>query len=228
MILNSEFVSRVINELKRLSKDDMPPRRLILAVGRNKATTYMSQKLRDRSLYRDTGVTTTIRCFELKEDDVVKCPFLEFRRCNTLMKSKKPLPELINNRYGVSIFRVVSLDNGEEFDYADSPTSERLREFGNIAQKYYVRDGHLYIPNIHIKAVDVELITPDLKTANDVSACAEYDPCKSIWEYKFVCPDIILEAIIQETLQELRQTIVAIPQDENPNLDSNQKSQTKE
>jgi hypothetical protein len=26
----------------------------------------------------------------------------------------------------------------------------------------------------------------------------------------------------------LRQTIVAIPQDENPNLDSNQKSQTKE
>lgn len=48
--------------------------------------------------------------------------------------------------------------------------------------------------------------------------------CESEWEYEFVCPIKIIEYVVAETIKEVSFRL-QIPIDENPNMDSNQKSQ---
>ena len=70
---NGEFVSRVINGLSFLNKDEHVSRRYILSVGQNKSKFYISQKLSDKSLFRESNLFNTIECFPLKEENTVKC-----------------------------------------------------------------------------------------------------------------------------------------------------------
>jgi hypothetical protein len=228
MATNLEFVSRIKNELKLLNKDDNLSSRFILQTGQNKCRTYMAQKMGDFSLFREANIITTIPCVELKRLDVKECPFLDFKRCDILMKSKKQMPELLYSRVGASILRVFNLDNSIDFSYASGTHSALRREFGGVDHKFYIRDNYLYIPNVEVHAVELEMITLDLYTADRISDCKKFNPCKSIWEYTFVCPDKLYELIVKETLAEIAQITRAIPEDENPNMDSNQKTQTKE
>ena len=228
MATNAEFVSRVLNGLKGLTKDDHISRRYVLSIGRNKATTYISQALANRTLSRESQLFKTIKCFELEKDDIVACKFVEFKRCNILMKSKQKLPKTISSKYGESILLVTSLDDGTEFDY--SATSDALinnkRSFGFLAKNYYIREGYLYIPNYEVYAVNIDLLSLEEKEVAEASSCEECDECKSVWNYDFICPDKLYEPIINETIAEIGTTFKSIPEDENPNLDSNQKSQT--
>lgn len=48
--------------------------------------------------------------------------------------------------------------------------------------------------------------------------------CDSEWEYEFICPIKLIEFVVAETIKEVSFRL-QIPIDENPNLDSNQKSQ---
>jgi len=193
------------------------------------ARTYMTHKLRDLSLFRENNLTTTLSCFPMKLDDVRTCPVVEFKRCETLMRSQHPLPDPIFSRHGAAIIKVVSLDDSIEFNKGDltSLANNRLRAFSKYTYEYYVKDNYLYIPNREVYSVDVVLITQDVKKANDLSECGQEDRCKSIWEYNFICPDSLLEQVIKATLQEITSTRKQIVEDENPNLDNTQKSQTK-
>lgn len=226
MLSNAEFVSRVINGVNATTKDDHISERYILYIGRNKARTYISQKLTDRTLQRESQLFQTIECFELQKVDKVKCDVVEFRRCDILMKSVLPLPETISSRYGESILLITTVDGLVEFDYSSVSEfkSNSKREFGHLAQKYYIQGNHLYIPNIEVEAVNIDILTLDKKLAAESSSCKKCDKCLSVWDYEFICPDRLLEPIIQETIQEIfgkKQVI----QDDNPNLDNSQKTQ---
>src|SRR5690606_14916077 len=117
-------------------------RRYILNIGRDKARTYMSQKLLDRTLYREAQLLTHIPCFPMKDVSMKSCPHIEFRRCESLVVSKNPLPELLYSRYGASILRVYSLDDSVEFQYSSihSITTELNREYAGKIPKYYIKD----------------------------------------------------------------------------------------
>ncbi len=58
-----------------------------------------------------------------------------------------------------------------------------------------------------------------------MSNCEEDNDCRSAWDYDFVITSELLEQVIRETISQVTVTI-QIPEDENPNLDSNIKSQT--
>lgn len=223
---NAQFVSRVVNAARAVTKDDHISRRYVLQVGRSKVSTYISQKLADRSLYRESNLYQTLKCFELKTDDIVNCDIVQFRRCKQLVKSKHKLPQLIYSKYGSSILRVTSVDDGTEIDMASLSeiSSESRREFGGKFLKYYVHNDYVYIPNSTLKGVNVEVLSLDEKGVRDVSGCKdESEDCKSVWEYKFICPDKLYEPIVQETLSEVINFYKRIQQDESPNLNNNEK-----
>ena len=56
MKTNEEFVSRVINNLKGVSKDGHVSRRFILGIGNDKARFLMAQKLDEMTLFREEGI----------------------------------------------------------------------------------------------------------------------------------------------------------------------------
>ena len=227
---NKELVSRIVNGLRLLNKDEHISRRYVLHVAKNKAKFLISQKLNDKSLFKEDNVYKTLNCLKLKKDDIIKCDVVEFRRCKSLMKSVKKLPEMVYSKYGNSIISVTTIDGETEF------LPIILKQFSLLKNRpyakyvknnyYYVRDGYLYIPDSEVEFVDVIFIPMSEKEVDEASDCRECDKCKSSWDYEFICPDKLLEPVIQDTLQEVTNTFRKIAIDENPNLDSNQKSQT--
>jgi hypothetical protein len=219
-MLNKELVSRVSSLLKGNSKDGRISRRLILATAEIKAKFLISQKLNDMSLYREQNLYTTISCIELEDIDVIKCPLVEFRTCNKVKRSKLKLSELIHSRFGHSLKEVTSLDG--QFSFENITLSQYRRNKNRTLQKtrgyFYIHDNYLYIPDSEVKVVNINVLTQDLYDLEQCSECG--DKCKSAWDFEFICPDKLLEVVIQETTKELSLT-KQIQEDGNPNLNPN-------
>lgn len=216
---NLEFVSQITGILKSNNKDNKIPKRLILKVGQDSATFLIAQKLMDRTILSDTNLFSTIPCFEFEQIESVKCPSIEFRMCNTLMKSKKPLPKLVFSRLGASVRDVVSLDGNFTFTFVDETqyrrNKKRQQTLKNQVFVYLGTDNHLYIPDREILSLDITILTPDTIGAEQASQCSERD-CRSFWSYSFVCPDKLVETVKDTTLQKLMLSKQII-EDQNPN-----------
>lgn len=215
---NSNLVSRIQSLLKGTSKDGRIPRRLILKTAESKAKFLISQKLNDRSLYREQNLYQTVSCIELIDQDIIKCPIIEFKSCRNLKRSKLKLPELIHSKYGSSLKEVTSIDGQYSFEPI-TPSQYRLnkkRTFKTKTDYFYIQDGYLYLPDSEIEIVEIVILTTDLYELEQCSSCSK-NKCKSAWDFEFICPDKLLEAVIQETIKELSLN-KQIREDGNPNL----------
>lgn len=217
---NGEFVAEIANSLKSLNKDDRISRRFILKMGQDAAEFLISQKWGDRSILAETSLYSHIPCFEFERIETKNCPSIEFRLCNILMKSKKPLPKLIFSRLGSSIKEVVSLDGNFVFTYVDETqyrrNKKRQHKIKNEVYLYLGSDNHLYIPDQEIFSLDLTILTTDSTNIENCSSCLEKDKCKSYYDYEFIAPSKLIEAIKDMTLSRLgvnRQ----IAEDQNPN-----------
>lgn len=218
---NNTLVSRIQTLLKGTSKDGRISRRLILKTAESKAKFLIAQKLNDRSLYREQNLYQTISCIELIEQDLIKCLIVEFKSCRSLKRSKLKLPELIHSKYGNSLKEVISVDGQYSFEPI-TPSQYRLNKKRTIKTKtdyFYVQDGYLYLPDSDVEMVDLVILTTDLYELEQCSSCSE-NKCKSAWEFEFICPDKLLEVVIQETIKELSLN-KQIREDVNPNLNEN-------
>jgi len=219
MATNSEVVSLIQNTLKFTNRDERVSRRFILNSLRTTAKTLISQKMLDRTLYRETNLFSKINCFDFKKDEVIKCPIIEFKRCDILMKSIHKLPEPVFSRLGAAIYEITSVDDSFELKLA---TPSQYRRNKNRKYKidgevtiYLGSDGYLYIPDNEVYSVNVTLLTLETDKLEQCSSCS-FDKCLSIWEQEFICPDKLLEAVVDKTIQKLSITR-NIVQDETPN-----------
>lgn len=231
-MLNKDFVARVVNNLKALTKDAHISRRFVLKTGKTKSAFLIAQKLDELSMSREVGITTTIPCFEMEQIETKDCGIIEFKLCRDIMRSTCELPELLFSKTGVSIFRVYSISDDYTYDYI-SPRefSQRFKRKHIIKNKKFftVVGKYLYLLNSTSELVDVELITMNKEAAESLSTCKDpkvKNNCISAWDKEFVCPDRFLDLVMRDTLQEVASIYRTSIEDENPNMDSNQKSQT--
>lgn len=218
---NNEIVSEFTNMFRLNNKDNRIPKRFILKTLQDSTAFLVSQKWAERSLLQDMNIFTTINCFEFEKINVKNCPSIEFRLCNTLMKSKKPLPKLLFSKLGGSIRDIVSLDGNYRFNFVDETQYRRNKnrkyKIKNEVYLYIGSDNHLYIPDEEIYSLDLTVLTLDKNGAEDASGCSDEDSdCKNKWNTEFIVPDKLLEAVKSLALEKLgvnRQII----QDLNPN-----------
>lgn len=230
MITNREFVTRIINDLGAITKDEHLSRRWILFIGRQTAQSYIAQKFADGSLAREINLVTNIKCMKMIRVKSIDCCFAEFRLCKILMRSEKKIPGLMYGRAGATILSVTNIDDTINFYKTDlsSYSIGKNRRYGNLDRNlYYVDDGYIWIPDVKIEAVNVRLITLERKKSLALSECyCDKDQrCVSEWDFEFICPDKLLDAVISRTIQEVSMRL-QIPVDANPNMDQNQKTQT--
>lgn len=229
MITNSEFVSRIVNSIKALSKDGHISRRFILGIGAMKAKFLMSQKLDELTMFKEEGVFTHIPCFELSSVDVKKCDIFEFRVCDRIMKSDKKLPEGVFGKNGPGIIRLTNVDGSVNYDYIQPRKFSELKKrkyTRDTSKYYYVKDGYLYLPNSSNEIVEITMLATKGWEVLEVSSCSGGDSCKSFWEYDFVCPDRFLDLVVKDTLQEVASIYARSVEDSNPNMDPNSKGKT--
>lgn len=220
MLTNAEAVSKVINSFKFLNKDERISRRYVLRLLRDASKNLMSQKLLDRTIADEANLYSKIECFEFKKIDVVSCPIIEFRKCNILMKSKKPLPELVFSRLGSSIKEVTSVDDLTEI-YLTTPDQyrrDRKRKYYSKEDTYlYIdTDNYAYIVDKPIAAVNITVLTLKTDEVWEASACAK-EECKSGFDYEFKVSDKLQDTVFKEVLQILGSTYSARREDNNPN-----------
>lgn len=223
-----EIISNIQETLNSTTKDTYIPRRLILSLLKQNIQDFMTKKLNDKSLFREVNIYDWIECIEMVSLDTIKCPIVELQRCNSLMKSKNKLPNLIWSRFGASIVSVTTVDSDREFNIIsekDYSNLKRRRGFEKFKGNYVIigSDNHLYIPDSTIELVNALVYTLD-ESKYDCSSCKDND-CRSYWDNEISIPDKILNPSIASTINNLMIRI-QIPKDENPNLDSNIKSQT--
>lgn len=218
---NKEAVSKIINSFKLLNKDERVSRRYVLRLLRGASKNLISQKLLDRTISEEQNLYSKIECFEFEKVDVVSCPILEFRKCDTLMRSKKPLPELVFSRNGASIKEVVSVDDLTEV-YLTTPDQYRRdrkrRYYHSIDTYIYIdTDNYAYIVDKAIYAVNITILTIKTDEVEEASSCSDNISCKSGWEYEFIVPDKLEDTIFKEVLQILSSPYLARRADQNPN-----------
>jgi len=212
-----ELTSQIVNTIKSLNKDNHTSRRYILSVARENAKQLISQKLLDRTIGQEANLYTKIECVDFKAVEKRKCPLVEFSLCNILMRSVKPLPELVFSRLGASIRFIHTLDYQNEFKVLDSKqylrNKKRAHSISSDRYLYLGSDNHLYIPDYEIYSLDLELLTtkPD-----EVECGCKNDECKSGWDYPFIIPDKLISTVLDKTLQTLGFT-KQIQADPNPN-----------
>lgn len=214
-----EVTSKLVNILKLTNKDEHISRRFLLRLLQDSAKFLISQKWGDRSIISEMNLYSYIPCFEFEKVDVKKCNIIEFRMCNTLMKSVKPLPKLVFSRLGSSIREIISLDGSFKFTFVDEVqyrrNKKRKNKLKNEVYIYLGADNHLYIPDQEIYSVDLTILTTEPDNIDDCSACKKSE-CKSKWDSEFICPDKLLEAVYDMALQKLQLTR-QIRDDQNPN-----------
>ena len=229
MRTNKEFVSRIINDLKANTKDGRISRRHVLHIGKQKAGFLIAQKWDEMTLGKEEDLITHIDCLEFESLDVKRCDIFEFRRCDSLMRSVKKIPELIFGKNGPAILQITTVDGQGDYDYITPREYNRLQSRKYVirdSKYFYVKDGYLYLPNSTTELLDISIITLDKKKSEDCSTCEDKDKeskCKSIWDYEFVCPERFYDIVARDTLQELASVWRTSPKDEKPNMNENEK-----
>lgn len=218
---NSEAVSKVINSFKFLNKDERISKRYILRLLRDASKNLISQKLLDRTISEESNLYSKIECFEFEKVNIVSCPIIEFRKCTTLMKSKKPLPELVFSRNGSSIKEVTSVDDLTEI-YLTTPDQyrrDRKRKYYSSEDTYlYIdTDNYAYIVDKPVYAVNITVLTMKTDEIEEASSCSKEVSCKSGWSYDFIVPDKLQDTVFKEVLQILSNPYSARRADQNPN-----------
>lgn len=209
MATNREIVSETLNDLRLLNVDEHRSRRYILFKFREKAKNLLSQRLLDRTLDSEANLYKEIKCFEMELIDSYSCPIVEFRSCNTIMKSVKPLPESVYSRLGIGIKEVTNIDGSIEFTKIDPKQYRRdqkrkVKDSNNM--KYAVDgDNYLILLNSEVEAVNLKIMT--LKE-EDIESCDNKDKCRNVWDMDFTFPDkllINLKKLVVEDLYPNRQ-----------------------
>ncbi len=215
----SEAVSQIVNILKLNNRDDRVSRRFILSLLEEAAISYISQKFAERSILAELSLYSYIPCFEFAQINSKTCDTIEFRLCNILMKSKKPLPKLIFSKLGSSIREIVSLDGNFTFTFVDEVqyrrNKKRQHKLKNEVYVYLGADNHLYIPDQEIFTVDLTVLTTETDKIAECSSCME-SGCESKWDAEYIIPQKLIKPIFDDVLQKMginRQ----IPSDQNPN-----------
>ena len=207
-----DAIAIVKNNLNVKNQDDRISNRFVFSVLLSVAKTFISRKLnelrlRGENLYKQEKV-------KLKKVDVVTCDIMEFRTCNKVMKSIKPLDNLIYYNGGASVRLVSNLDNSIRIEKTDLRKfmRDKSRQVYDDNKPYYYIDGqgYLYLVNTESECVLVDRI----KLGVDYSDCK-----KSALEQEFNVPSKLENDIFQAAIQEIS-IQKQIPTDENANLDS--------
>ena len=222
---NSEVISRVVNAVRGLTKDEHISKRYVLNVLQTKARIYMLTKMATNELLKVDGLVSTIKCLKLIPVTKFQCDIIEFKLCKDLMKSEKKLPEILGGKHGLLILSVSSVDGEHIFRYS-SPykyRNDKDRTYSKFIKDgiFYVEDGYLYIPDSEIEAVNVTIIGLSKSEIAALSGCGEADTCSDIYEEEFICPDKLIDFVIADAITEVMNSWKIINIDEQPNLNEN-------
>lgn len=225
---NREIISDVRNGLRAASLDDWIPGKFILSKLRGFAALFIKREADDKRLFRYTELWSTIKCFEMVEDDLVNCCDISIPNCKKVMRSKHKLPELYSTRYGYLI-NVTSVDYDRDYIPVTPQQYKytRSREFNDKRNRYFwIENGYLIIPDSLVEIVTVKGMFINKAEALRLNSCdnSNSNDCFRFLDQDFIAPEHLLQDIKNATIMDILGTNRRLQMDELSNLNSNEKS----
>lgn len=221
-MLVGEAVSTIVNRFRGLTMDKRISRSYILSEINIASRYIINQKIENNTI-SISKLYQALNCVELEVVDSISCPMVELRTCKTIMRSKIKLPELVSTKYGFLIREVTTIDGSKIFRRVDKAKARREKyrpkdPLDNHFKFMIGDDGHLYILDVEIYLVNMEIVSFDYEQISLFNNCdkSEEDQCKSAWEQELRIPEdtiqLILDVVSQKIQLERQITI-----DDNPN-----------
>jgi len=231
-LTNREIISDIVNDLRALNLDDRVSKRYILSKLRSFASLFINRDSESRRLYTMSEIWTNVSCVELCEVPLVDCCDIDIPNCTMVMKSRKKIPDLIQNKFR-ELLQVLNPKFSREFTFTTPEQYKNIlnREFYDKRIKYYwIQNGFLIVPDALVTTVTLRGVFLEPAEANKLNSCIpeSEQECVSILDQPFVCPDYLVSVVKQETLKDLFNFYKRNVVDEAPNLNTNEKVKEKQ
>lgn len=211
----NDAVSRVRNILKGVKEDIFMTDRFIYSVILKYAKMLIRRQDNEMKIFRVQSLFKTLPCVELIEVDKVEACCEGIKSGCTIMRTKYPIPEVLDGAYG-PIIRTVSSVDGSILVYKTYPTAYvRLTHSSgykfNKNKYYWFLNGYLYLPNVSWEAVSVTAL---FEENISVYTCSTEDDCSLAQDRQIPVPEYLFAEIEQYALKEIL-TTGQIPADSN-------------
>ena len=197
MITAGEVIAKIRNDNKFLSKDNKLSDRYVLATAENIAKRLIKQSNNLMKIYKSDEMFQYLYCQDLVKVDLSEC-------CSVatgcfVARTRDKIPAIETGFSGYLIQRVTPIDGGRDIN----PTT--ARDYQNIKHLkysknnlyYWIQNGYLYISNPEIEKVSISAFFSDYIS----DAC---DDCPSPYNRKFLCPEWLLNEVLQLLNRELQ------------------------
>lgn len=208
-------VSRVRNIVKAVKTDSFLTDRFLYSLILKYAYMYIKQDLDKGRFLALSPFFKTLPCVDLIEIDKVEaCCDIE-SGC-TIMRTKDPLPSVLNSVFGPVFRAVTSIDGSNDIERTDPLTYTRFAKTSgakyNTTKYYWYLNGYLYFPNIIWPQVRIDALFQD--SVASLQCCS---PCVPIQDSPTPIPDYLFALIEQGVLKDLGMTIQIPPDAEESN-----------
>ena len=205
-----QIIALVRNEVNSITLDGRKSNRFIFSKILIYTDIILKRESDSRRLFNSTNIFTTLSCFNLKETSL-SCTNIKLPKCKTFMRSSLPLPGFYSSIYG-NLLMVETIDGSNRFEQTTPENYKNIsnREFKPKTGYYWINNNHLIIPDSEVETVSLRYIAKI-----EITTCTGLDQEIGI-------PSWLISDVVKYVVQDIRNTI-SIPQDENPDLNSNMK-----
>lgn len=224
-----QVISEVRTDTRLGSIDEWLPSAYIHSKLIGYAGVFIKRDAEKRAMNVFSDIWTVIECLEMEEIDLIQCCDIDIPNCKTVMRSKKELPKAFETWTGY-LLSVSSVDYGTDYLYT-TPRGYKYtvnREFVDKSKRYYwIENKRLIIPGSMVERVRVKGMFTNKALAVRMNCASEEDACINFLDQQFVAPEYLLQNIKDAAVLSILKSVKGLPQDEFPNLNSNEKTNQK-
>ena len=200
----NDAVSRVRNVLKGVKEDVFMTDRFIYSIILKYAKMLIRRQDNEMKIFRVQSLFKNLPCVELIEVDKVDACCEGIKSGCTIMRTKDPLPEILDGAYG-PIIRTVSSIDGSNLVYHTYPSAYvRLTHSSgykyNKNKYYWYLNGYLYLPNVNWEAVSVTAL---FEENISIYSCVESEQCSLAQDRQMPVPEYLFAEIEQYAIKEI-------------------------
>jgi len=220
-----EVISRLRNSIKEVNADTKYTNRYLWNVFWTNSQILLKQESDRARIYNQSEIFETI-CIKMDKVSPLLCDCLALPMDCVIYRSRFKLPKIVEGAYGL-IYRFISSADLSNKLVLVTPYQYDLKKSKYNKEHYvFIHNGYLWAPNtkwsnLIISAIFNEEISNQFKCDCDEETTSSI--CGSLLYTGSPTPEYLIQPAIQMSLQELGMS-KGIPQDENPNVNTNEKT----
>lgn len=222
-----DAVSQIRSFFKLLSSDNDISDRAIAAELKSTSLQLIKQETDKRKLFSSDNIFTTIPCLEMEPVPISDC--CDYVSDCNIAKSKKQLPKVAENMYGLLVQGTFNLETKEKFNYIDPSRYVGLLHIypeGKYNKKHWwIVDRYLYFNDENVEKVKFSALFEEDFNPNDFNCNCEPDPCPpNPLDVEFHCPGYLVMRCLSLVRDTMLKTYSRSTQDNTENDIDEQKT----